>query len=199
MVRPTRWPPAIGGRLARTCSRGLPELVNWHSITGLIVPALLLLRYNATCQRCEGITVNVALSMLAMGTVGPAVMGTVPIGWTLGVCTLVPCTTVVCAWGLNARFSGRERSVGPRPTFSGVQIWPVTGSRNWGGLGYWARAADITVALRIAEIATKRMAVLHAPTAWATVGLTRSFFLCGLNGSPIPLTLRYACWMPPSG
>src|SRR5262249_13389745 len=71
---------------------------------------------------------SVALSITAIGTLGPAVMGTVPMGVTLGVCTVLPATP---AWacGLKARLAGLEGSLAPPPTFSGVHTLPVTGSR----------------------------------------------------------------------
>src|SRR5262245_21746412 len=72
--------------------------------------------------------VSVALSITAMGTVGPAVMGIVPMGVTLGVCTVLPATPP-WACGLKARFAGLEGSLTPPPTFSGVHTLPVTGSR----------------------------------------------------------------------
>src|SRR5215475_10111092 len=98
--------------------------------------------------------VSVALSITAMGTLGPAVMGTVPMGVTLGVCTVLPATPP-WACGLKARFAGLEGSLAPPPTFSCVQTLPVTGSRNW------ASAAVATVATRNAETSPRRMISLR--------------------------------------
>jgi hypothetical protein len=61
--------------------------------------------------------------MVAMGTAGPAVIGTVPNGVTVGVCTTVPLTVVVCPRGSKARSAGVFGPLWP-PTFSGVQICP---------------------------------------------------------------------------
>ena len=69
--------------------------------------------------------------MVAMGTVGPAVIGTVPNSVTAGVCTTVPLTAAVCPCGSKARSAGVFGPLWP-PTFPGVQICPVLGSRNWG-------------------------------------------------------------------
>src|SRR5437762_685640 len=85
-----------------------------------------------------------ASSRLAMGTVGPAVIGTAPRIVTGGLCTTSPWTAAACPCGLKARSWGVFGPLVP-PTFCGVQIWPVLGSRNcgWSGVaGAWAKPDD---------------------------------------------------------
>src|SRR5690349_9905554 len=83
-------------------------------------------------------------SKVAIGTVGPAAIGTVPTSVTLGVWTITPGTAAVWPRGLKARSAGVSGPLTP-PTFCGVQIWPVLGSRNCccpGVAGAWATLDD---------------------------------------------------------
>src|SRR6266849_3169601 len=109
---PTRVPGPTAGTSTCVCSTSLPALVKRQLINGTTVLALLL----------------------TMGTVGPAVIGTAASGTMLGRCTTTPSTRTAWPNGSNATSAGVG---GPLcwPTLSGVQIWPVLGSRNSGTPG----------------------------------------------------------------
>src|SRR5260221_9638293 len=128
-MKPKRAPGPVGGRTARVSSTVLPALAKRQLTTGFTTPALLLFRYMTTCQRCAGTALSDVLSMVTRGTVGPAVIGTVPRDVTSGFCTTTPWTTVAWASGSKARSAGVFGPLLP-PTFSGVQTCPVLGSTN---------------------------------------------------------------------
>ena len=69
--------------------------------------------------------------MTTIGTVGPAVTGTVPTGLPRTRCSATLAGTF-CACGSNALSSGPVSGRPSWPTVSGVQTWPVLGSRNSG-------------------------------------------------------------------
>ena len=109
----------------------LLPLVKRQSITGLTGLLLLLSRYITACQRCPGTTLSEGLSMATIGTVGPAVTGTVPTGLPRTRCSAALVGTL-CALGSKALSSGPVSGLPSWPTVSGVQTWPVLGSRNSG-------------------------------------------------------------------
>src|ERR1044071_1623565 len=88
----------------------------------------------------------------AIVPVGPAAIGTVPTSVTLGVWTITPGTAAVWPRGLKARSAAVFGPLTP-PTFWGVQIWPVLGSRNCccpDVVGAWATLDDAAMAPRAA-------------------------------------------------
>jgi hypothetical protein len=64
--------------------------------------------------------------MATIGTVGPAVIGTVPTGLPRTLCSAT-LAGAVCAPGSKALSSGPVSGLPSWPTVSGVQTWPVLG------------------------------------------------------------------------
>src|SRR5438309_1051023 len=77
---PARMPGPICDTVARVSVTRFPPLVKRHWMIGSTGLALLLFKYMTTCQRWPGTARSWGLSMLTMGTVGPAVIGTLPTG-----------------------------------------------------------------------------------------------------------------------
>ncbi len=127
---PARTPGPIGVTWARVLVTGLPALVKLQSTTGLIGLPLLLFRYITTCQRWPGMARKVGFSMTTIGTVGPAVIGTEPTGRAVAFCSTI---CMVAAWARGSKAASSGPIGRPSwPTVSGVQTWPVLGSRNSG-------------------------------------------------------------------
>ena len=99
--------------------------------------ALLFVTYSTESQFCCGTACSHGLSITTTGTLGPAVIGTVPIRLPLGRCRT---TCVLTTWlfgskalsvddcGMAACCCGVWLSL---LTFSGVQTLPVFSSLNW--------------------------------------------------------------------
>src|SRR5262245_4915098 len=73
---------------------------------------------------------RVGFSMTTIGIVGPAVIGTEPTGRAVVFCSTV---CMVAAWARGSKAASSGPIGRPSwPTVSGVQTWPVLGSRNSG-------------------------------------------------------------------